>query len=97
MLVDGGILKWDDPIKKHVPEFELPNPYVTENLAVDDLQCHRSGLTARAPRGLQNREYVFDALVKDIKDTELSIRFRSGNHYTNVGMAVLGEPLLAPK
>ena len=91
MLVDDGVLEWDDPIKKHIPEFYLPDAYVTENIAIDDLQCHRSGLTDKAPAGFLNRDYSFDALMNDIKDIELPIRFRSGNYYTNTGMAVLGE------
>ena len=91
MLIDEGILKWDDPIKKFIPEFKIHNDYVTENIAIDDLQCHRSGLTAQALGGYLNRDYSFSELMNDIKDTDLSIRFRSGNSYTNNGMAVLGE------
>jgi CubicO group peptidase (beta-lactamase class C family) len=91
MLVDEGKLKWDDPIKKYIPEFELQDPYVTENVAVDDLLCHRSGLTETVPGGFQNREYTFAELMEDIKVKDLSIRFRSANNYSQVGMAILGE------
>ena len=91
MLVDEGILKWDDPIKKYIPEFQLPDSYVTENVTVDDLLCHRSGLTGTVPGGFQNRDYTFEALLEDIKTRELSIRFRSANNYSQVGMAILGE------
>lgn len=91
ILVDEGKLKWDDPIKKYIPELKLPDPYVTENVAVDDLLCHRSGLTETTPGGFQNRDYTFEALLKDLMAKELSIRFRSGNNYSQVGMAILGE------
>ena len=44
MLVDEGKLKWDDPVTKYLPEFELYDPYVTRELTVRDLLSHRSGL-----------------------------------------------------
>ena len=44
MLVDEGKLKWDDRVTKYLPEFELYDPYVTRELTVRDLLCHRSGL-----------------------------------------------------
>lgn len=91
ILVDDGIVKWDDPIKKYIPELELPDAYVTENVAIDDLLCHRSGLIATVPGGFQNRDYTFEELLEVIKAKELSIRFRSANHYSQVGMAILGE------
>jgi CubicO group peptidase (beta-lactamase class C family) len=91
MLVDEGKLKWDDPIKKYIPELDFPDPYVAENLAIDDLLCHRSGLTETVPGGFLNRDYTFGELLKDLKDIELSIRFRSANNYSNAGMAILGE------
>ncbi len=44
MLVDEGKLKWDDPVTKYLPDFELYDPYVTRELTVRDLLSHRSGL-----------------------------------------------------
>ena len=44
MLVDEGKVKWDDPVTKHLPGFELFDPYVTRELTVRDLLTHRSGL-----------------------------------------------------
>jgi CubicO group peptidase (beta-lactamase class C family) len=45
MLVDEGKLKWDDLVTKHISWFQLYDPYVTMNLTIRDLLCHRSGLT----------------------------------------------------
>jgi len=44
ILVDEGKLKWDDPVTKYLPEFELYDPYVTRELTIRDLLTHRSGL-----------------------------------------------------
>jgi CubicO group peptidase (beta-lactamase class C family) len=44
VLVDRGKLKWDDPVVKHMPDFKMYDPYVTEHMTVRDLLTHRSGL-----------------------------------------------------
>lgn len=44
MLVDEGKVKWDDPAMRHLPGFEVFDPYVTRELTIRDLLCHRSGL-----------------------------------------------------
>jgi CubicO group peptidase (beta-lactamase class C family) len=44
ILVDQGKLKWSDPVVKHMPEFRMHDPYVTEHMTVRDLLTHRSGL-----------------------------------------------------
>jgi CubicO group peptidase (beta-lactamase class C family) len=46
MLVDEGKVKWDDPVTTYLPGFELYDPYVTRQIMVRDLLCHRSGLPA---------------------------------------------------
>jgi CubicO group peptidase (beta-lactamase class C family) len=43
LLVDDGKLDWNDPVRKHMPEFNTPNPFVTANMTVTDLLSHRSG------------------------------------------------------
>ncbi len=44
ILVDEGKLAWDDPVTKHLPWFQLSDPYVTRELTVRVLLVHRSGL-----------------------------------------------------
>lgn len=44
VLVDEGKLKWDDKVQQYLPWFQLYDPYVSANLTVRDLLCHRSGL-----------------------------------------------------
>jgi CubicO group peptidase (beta-lactamase class C family) len=44
MLVDEGKLAWDDPVTKHLPWFQLADPYLTREVTVRDLLTHRAGL-----------------------------------------------------
>lgn len=45
MLVDDKKLDWNDHVSKHMPAFELRDPYVTQALTVRDLLTHRVGLS----------------------------------------------------
>lgn len=44
ILVDEGKIAWDDKVQKYLPWFTLYDPYVSANITVRDLLCHRSGL-----------------------------------------------------
>ncbi len=43
-LVDEKLLDWYDPVKMHLKDFELYDPWVTENFRLVDLLIHNSGL-----------------------------------------------------
>lgn len=45
MLVDEKKMDWDDPVIMHLPEFNVDDPYITENLTVRDVLTVRSGIT----------------------------------------------------
>jgi CubicO group peptidase (beta-lactamase class C family) len=44
MLVDEDRLDWDDLVTRHLPGFELGDPWVTRALTVRDLLTHRVGV-----------------------------------------------------
>jgi len=44
MLVQEGKLEWNDPVRKYLPYFELYDPWVSNEVTVRDLLCHRVGL-----------------------------------------------------
>lgn len=43
MLVNEKMLEWDDPVIKHLPEFQLCTPYLSNEITIRDLLCHRAG------------------------------------------------------
>ena len=43
-LADQGLLTLDDKIKEYIPEFEMMDSYVSQNLTIRDMLCHRCGL-----------------------------------------------------
>ena len=43
-LVDSGKVSWTDKVIDYLPYFRMYNDYVTQNMTIRDLLCHRSGL-----------------------------------------------------
>ncbi|MGH7718384.1 MAG: serine hydrolase [Gemmatimonadaceae bacterium] len=94
MLVDEGKLRWDDPVSRHLPSFQLYDPYVTRELTVRDLLSHRSGLPGadRLWYGTGNER---DEVVRRIRFLKPNRSFRSGFGYQNVMFLAAGQVVQA--
>lgn len=44
ILVDEGKVRWDDPVREYIPYFRLYDAFISEEMRVRDLLCHRNGL-----------------------------------------------------
>jgi CubicO group peptidase (beta-lactamase class C family) len=92
LLVDAGKLGWEDPVVKHLPEFRMYDPAVTQMMTVRDLLVHRSGLPLGAgdlmffPAGSHVAGDVLKALpyLKPVRG------FRAGYDYDNILYIVAG-------
>ena len=96
MLVDEGKLKWDDPVTKYLPWFELSDPFVTRELTVRDLLTHRSGLGLGAGDLLwYHSDYSRDEVLHRIRYARVASSFRSQYAYDNVLYIAAGEVVAA--
>lgn len=43
-MVDEKLIRWDDPVRKHLPDFHLADPLADHDVNLRDLLCHRTGL-----------------------------------------------------
>src|SRR5262245_43495267 len=43
-LADEQVLSWDDPVRKHLPNFHLSDPTADAAVTLRDLMCHRTGV-----------------------------------------------------
>lgn len=92
-LVDEGKVAWDDPVVKHLPDFAMYDPDVTNVMTVTDLLVHRSGLPLGAgdlmiwPTTTHTRDEVVHGLryLKPVRG------FRAGYDYDNVLYIVAGK------
>lgn len=86
ILVDQGKIKWNDPVKKHIPEFELSNPYVTEKVTLHDLLTFRSGILGGDTIKAANRKEILSKL----KPLKVTNSFRIGEVSFNLGYTLAG-------
>lgn len=89
MLVGEGKVKWDDPVTKYLPEFQLYDPYVTREITVRDLLTHRSGL-ARGDRLWANSGFSRGEVLRRVRYLKPSWSFRSTYGYQNIMFLAAG-------
>jgi CubicO group peptidase (beta-lactamase class C family) len=90
MLVDEGKLKWDDPVTKYLPAFQLYDPYVTRELTVRDLLSHRSGLE-RGDFLWYGSEYDRDEILRRTRYLKPTWSLRSTFGYQNLMFLAAGQ------
>jgi CubicO group peptidase (beta-lactamase class C family) len=96
MLVDDRRLAWDDPVTRHLPWFQLADPYVTRELTVRDLLTHRSGLGLGAGDLVwYHSDYPRDTILHRIRYAKVASSFRSEFAYDNVLYVAAGEVIPA--
>lgn len=97
MLVDEGKISWDDPVIKHLPGFQLYDPYVTREMTIRDLLTHRSGLGLGAGDLLwwPPTDFSRDELVRRLRFIKPASSFRSRYAYDNVLYMVAGQVITA--
>jgi CubicO group peptidase (beta-lactamase class C family) len=93
-LVAEKKLAWDDPVVKHLPWFQLSDPWLTREITVRDLFTHRAGLG--------NADYLWYGQPADAREILQKVRLlprayslRSSFIYQNVMYAAAGAVIEA--
>jgi CubicO group peptidase (beta-lactamase class C family) len=93
LLVEEGRLAWDDRVVDRLPGFQMSDPYVTREMRIRDLFCHRSGLGLGAgdlmyfpPSDLTDAQ-----VLERLRHVPLATSFRSAYAYDNILYSVAGE------
>src|SRR5687767_10782808 len=94
LLADEGKLHWDDPVRKHVPDFQLSDPAADRLVTLRDLAVHRTGVDSHDL--LWYRSVLSQAdLVKRVRHLPLSRGFRTEIQYQTVMYLALGQAAAA--
>lgn len=92
LLVDEGKLNWDDKVTKHLPEFELFDPFVTREITIRDLLTHRNGLPAYGGDILWwGGDYGRDEIIRRARFVQPASSFRSRFAYQNIPFITAGK------
>jgi CubicO group peptidase (beta-lactamase class C family) len=92
-LVDAGKLDWDDAVYERLKGFAMYDPYVSKEMRIRDLLCHRSGL------GLGEGDLMFwphttftrDEVVYRLRFLKPATSFRSHYAYNNLMFVTAGQ------
>jgi CubicO group peptidase (beta-lactamase class C family) len=98
LLVDDGLLDWNDKVIDHLPEFQLYDPWVTREFTVVDLLTHRSGLAPFAGDMMlwpEPNAFSRADIVHNLRYLQPVSGFRSEYAYDNLLYVVAGELLAA--
>jgi CubicO group peptidase (beta-lactamase class C family) len=86
MLVDEGKCNWTDTIISHMPTFSVQDSYITNEITIRDILCHRSGLPEGGGDLLfwPNAEgRTMDDVLNALKFLKVTHKFRDSFNYNN--------------
>ncbi|MBI3862465.1 MAG: serine hydrolase [Planctomycetia bacterium] len=90
MLVEEGKVQWDDPVRRHLPDFRVADDYVTEHVTIRDLVCHRTGLVRGDLLGMSGG-FGHAEMLGQLRFLPQAEPFRTKVTYNNLMYTVLGE------
>jgi len=92
ILVDEGKVKWTDKVVDYFPEFKLADDYITRELTIEDLLCHRSGLgTFFGDLLWYNTTYTDAEVMKRMRNEPITRRFGIEFGYQNIMFMIAGD------
>lgn len=97
ILVDDGVLAWDDKVVDFLPNFRMMDPWITAEFTIRDLLTHRSGM------GLGAGDLMFwpstgvtrTEIIKNVRHLKMVSGYRSAYAYDNTLYVVAGEVIAA--
>lgn len=89
MLVDEGKVRWDDPVRKHVPFFHLSDPLADGAVTLRDLVCHRTGLAGHDLLWYSS-PWSQEEIIRRIGRLPLDRPFRTAFQYQSVPFMACG-------
>lgn len=93
ILVDEGVLHWDDKVIDFLPNFRMMDPYVTREFTIRDLLTHRSGMGLGAGDLMfwPSTEVSREEIIHNIRHLKMVSGFRTEYAYDNTLYVVAGE------
>jgi CubicO group peptidase (beta-lactamase class C family) len=92
-LVDAGKLSWDDPVYERLHGFQMYDPYVSKEMRIRDLLCHRGGLGVGEGDLMlwPSNTYTRDDIVYRLRFLKPATSFRSHFAYNNLMYVAAGQ------
>jgi CubicO group peptidase (beta-lactamase class C family) len=92
ILVQQGKIDWSDKVTEYIPELELKYPYITNNLTIEDILSHRSGLSTFTGDLLwYHTDYSNEEIIQRMEFLPIENQFRADFGYQNNMFMIAGE------
>ncbi len=92
ILVDEKKLAWDDKVSKYLPDFQMYDPWVTNELTIRDLVTHRVGLDTFSGDLLwYETTYSPDEILRRLRHLKPVSSFRTQFGYQNLMFIAAGK------
>ena len=91
MLVDEGLINWDDPLVKYLPDFKLYTEEATRQLTVRHILSHTTGLPRHAYSNLLNMRVPFHDIVRQLRGVPLAHQPGTWYNYQNVAYSLISD------
>jgi len=92
MLVEEGLIDWNELVKSYLPTFKLKDEYITNHLTVRDIVTHRSGMARHDFAWLGSpfsRYELFDRMQYFDVSAEMRTKFQYNNFmYMTAGILI---------
>lgn len=95
IAADKKLLKWDDTVINHLPNFLVFDPWVTRNFEIQDLYSQRSGLPGYTGDVQTMLKMSIDEVIHNLQFFPPSTSFRSEFAYQNVFFSIGAQVLEA--
>lgn len=89
ILQDDGLLQLDDPVIKHIPEFQLDSP-LTPMITIRDLITHKVPISGVVEYWDWYYQWPVEKQIKLLKKHGLAGNFRDDFHYQNITFNIAG-------
>ena len=92
ILVDEKKLNWNDKVTKYLPDFKMPDEYVTNELTIRDIISHRSGLATFSGDLLwYETTYSPSEVLRRVRFLKPTSSFRASYGYQNLMFIAAGQ------
>ncbi len=95
VLVNEGVIHWDDPVTKYLPDFKLKSESATKKLTLRHLLSHTEGLPYHAYTIMVDKNAPVDTLIDYLQDLDLIAEPGKIYSYQNVGFSLIGKVIEA--
>jgi CubicO group peptidase (beta-lactamase class C family) len=92
ILIQQEKIDWNDKVTEYIPELELKDPYITNNLTIEDILSHRSGLSTFTGDLLwYHTDYSNEEIMQRMEFLPIDNQFRADFGYQNNMFMIAGE------